>query len=158
MPLGTEEGLDPGDIVLDGTQLRPSMERGTAAPPLTFPPMCVVTWLDGRIYQDTICHMEVGFGPGDIVLDKDPAPPHRKGHSRPPLFGWCLLWLNGCPSQQLLSSCSLSSIVFVEFLLVSASLLKMNYRICETGFYNGEWKLQDLLMSPECFRNAQVCI
>jgi len=31
MPLGTEVGLGPGDIVLDGTQLP---KRGTAAPPL----------------------------------------------------------------------------------------------------------------------------
>jgi len=26
---------------------------------------------------------EVGFGPGDIVLDGDPASPHRKRHSSP---------------------------------------------------------------------------
>ena len=30
---------------------------------------------------------EVGVGPGDIVLDGDPALPHGKGHSRPRLFG-----------------------------------------------------------------------
>jgi len=33
---------------------------------------------------------EVGLGPGDIVLDRDPALP-KKGH-RTPLFGSCLLW------------------------------------------------------------------
>jgi len=28
------------------------------------------------------CHgMEVGLGPGDFVLDGDPAPPQEKGHS-----------------------------------------------------------------------------
>jgi len=44
---------------------------------------------------------EVGLGPGHTVLDGDPAP-----HStRSPLFGPCLLWPNGRPSQQLLSSC-----------------------------------------------------
>jgi len=32
---------------------------------------------------------EVGLGPGDIVLDGDPAPP--KG-AQPPIFGACLLW------------------------------------------------------------------
>jgi len=32
--------------------------------------------------------MEVGLGPGYIVLDEDPAPP--KGHS-PQIFGPCLL-------------------------------------------------------------------
>ena len=31
MPLGTEVGLSPGDIVLDGDQAAPG--RGTAAPP-----------------------------------------------------------------------------------------------------------------------------
>ena len=30
----------------------------------------------------------------------------KKGHSSPPLFGPCLLWPNGRPSQQLLSSCA----------------------------------------------------
>jgi len=47
---------------------------------------------------------EVGLGPGDIVLDWDPLP-HGKGHSSPSLFGPCLLWPNGRPSQQLLSFC-----------------------------------------------------
>jgi len=46
---------------------------------------------------------EVGLGAADIVLDGDPAPP-RKGE-RPPVFGPCLLWPNGRPSELLLSSC-----------------------------------------------------
>jgi len=50
--------------------------------------------------------MEAGLGPGDIVLDGDPAPP-KKDTAAPPLFGPCLLWPNGRPSQQLLSSCTL---------------------------------------------------
>ena len=40
---------------------------------------------------------EVGLGPGDIVLDGDPAPPQWKGQSSPPLFGplvWaCVPWV-----------------------------------------------------------------
>jgi len=48
--------------------------------------------------------MEVGLGPGHAVLDGDPAPP-RKGAQEPPLFCSCLLWPNGGPFQQLLSSC-----------------------------------------------------
>jgi len=43
---------------------------------------------------------EVGFGPGDIVLDGDPAPPKR-GHSTPATF-WPmsdLLWPNGWMGQ-----------------------------------------------------------
>ena len=30
--------------------------------------------------------MEIGLGPGHIVLDGDPALPHRKGYSSPPTF------------------------------------------------------------------------
>jgi len=37
---------------------------------------------------------EVGFSPSDIVLDGDPAPLRQKG-AEPPIFGLCLLWLNG---------------------------------------------------------------
>jgi len=44
---------------------------------------------------------EIGLGPGDIVLDGDPAPP--KG-AQLPIFGPCLLWPNGHPSQLLLGS------------------------------------------------------
>jgi len=46
---------------------------------------------------------EVGIGPGHIGR-WGPIPP-RKGHSSPPLFGRCLSWPNGRPSQLLLSSC-----------------------------------------------------
>jgi len=42
---------------------------------------------------------EVGLSPGDIVSHGDSAPP-RKGAQRPPLFGPCLLWPNGRPSQE----------------------------------------------------------
>ena len=42
--------------------------------------------------------MQVGLGPGHIVLDGDPAPPPPKGH-RPPIFGPYLLQPNGCMDQ-----------------------------------------------------------
>ena len=41
---------------------------------------------------------EVGFGPGHIVLDGDPAPTPPKGHS-PPIFGPCLLWTQPLPPK-----------------------------------------------------------
>jgi len=41
---------------------------------------------------------EVGFGPGDIVLDGDPAPPPPK-RGTAPNFGPCLLWPNGWMDQ-----------------------------------------------------------
>ena len=44
--------------------------------------------------------MEVGFGPGDFVLDGDPAPPPQRGGGRAPqIFGPCLLWPNGWMDQ-----------------------------------------------------------
>jgi len=46
---------------------------------------------------------EVGLGPGDIVLEWRPSSPPRKATQQPPLFGACLFWRNGRPSQQLLS-------------------------------------------------------
>jgi len=50
---------------------------------------------------------EVGLGPGDTVLDGDPAAPRKKAQqpASAPLFGPCLLRPNGRPSRQLLSSC-----------------------------------------------------
>jgi len=50
---------------------------------------------------------EIGLGPGD-VLDGDSALP-REGAQQPPLFGLCLSWPNGGPSEQLLSSCQYSA-------------------------------------------------
>jgi len=48
---------------------------------------------------------EVGLCPGDIVLDGGTAAPPQKA-ARSPIFGPCLLWPNGRPSQLLLSSCT----------------------------------------------------
>jgi len=40
--------------------------------------------------------VEVGLGPGDFVLDGDPAvPSSNRGRSLPPIFGPYLLWPNG---------------------------------------------------------------
>jgi len=43
--------------------------------------------------------MEVCFGPGHTVLDGDPVTLPKKGAQQPPLFGPCLLWLNGWMDQ-----------------------------------------------------------
>jgi len=48
---------------------------------------------------------EVGLGPGHIVLDGDPVGTYSPHSSPSPTFGPCLLWQNGRPSQQQLSSC-----------------------------------------------------
>ena len=43
--------------------------------------------------------MEVGLGPGDFVLDGDPAPHGSKRDNSPPIFGLCVLWPNGWMHQ-----------------------------------------------------------
>jgi len=43
--------------------------------------------------------MQVGLGPGHIVLGGDPAPPPQKGVRAPQIFGPCLLWPNGWKDQ-----------------------------------------------------------
>jgi len=82
MPLGTEVGLGPGHVVLDGNAAPPSPESDTAASePYFLAHVCcgqTAEWI--RIPFGT----EVGFSPGDIVLDGIPAAPtHGKGHNSP---------------------------------------------------------------------------
>jgi len=43
---------------------------------------------------------KVGLGPGDIVLDEEPAIPTTKGHSSP-IFGPRVLWPNGWMGQEI---------------------------------------------------------
>ena len=78
MPLDTEVGLSPGDIVLDRDLAAP--EKGHNASHFTFRPM------------------EVDLSPDHTVSDGDLAPPPKRGTSAPPLLGPCLLLPNGCPS------------------------------------------------------------
>jgi len=93
MPLVTEVGLSPGDIVL---YWDPALPKRGHTP--TFRPMSIVAkWLDGLSLGT-----EVGLGLGNIVLDGDPAAPKR---DTAPIFGLRLLWPNGRPSQLLLSTC-----------------------------------------------------
>jgi len=39
--------------------------------------------------------VEVGLGPGNFVLDGDPAPLPQKGGQSPSIFGRCPVWPNG---------------------------------------------------------------
>jgi len=49
MPLAMEVGLGSGDIVLDGTELLPPLQKGTAH---NFWPMSIVAkWLDASVYH-----------------------------------------------------------------------------------------------------------
>ena len=94
--LGMEVGLDRSHIVLDGD---PALLPKGAHPQFSAHVCCGQTagWIKMPV------GMEVSLDPGDIVLDGDPAPA-KTGHT-PTLFGRCLLWPNGRPSQLLLSTC-----------------------------------------------------
>jgi len=71
---------------------------------------------------------EVSLGSGHIVLDGNPAPP-CKGHSSPPLFDRWLLWPNGRPSQQLLSSCQNSFTVRLGSKFITSSSFSIPPRL-----------------------------
>jgi len=94
MKLGTEVGLGPGHIVLDGDP----------APPKGNSPQFSAHVHSGQMagWIKMLLDTEVGLGPGDCVR-WGPNSPQNKGHS--PNFGPCLLWPNGRPSQLLLSTC-----------------------------------------------------
>ena len=101
VPLGTEIGLGPGHIVLDGDPT-PSTEMGTAAPYFSAHIYCGQTAGWTKMPLGT----EVSLGPSYIVLDGNPASPTEMGTAHP-LLGPSLLWPNGRPSQPLLSSCKI---------------------------------------------------
>ena len=89
-------GLGPGNIVLDEDPAPPP-KRDTA-PQFSAHICCdqMAGWIKMPLGR------ELGLGPSDIVLDRNPAPLHKKGA---PMFGPCLLWPNGRPSQLLPSTC-----------------------------------------------------
>ena len=62
-----------------------------------------VLWPKGCMDEDTTWYGSRPR-PGHIVLAGDPAPFRERGTAAPPLFGPCLLYGHGRPSQLLLSS------------------------------------------------------
>jgi len=80
MTIGTEVGLDPSNIVLDGDLAPPPKIR--AQTPLIFAP-CLL-WRNGWMDQDITCYGD--RRPGDIVLEDDPSPPPQKKGRRPSNF------------------------------------------------------------------------
>jgi len=94
MPLGTEVGLGPGDIVLDGDPPPPPKKKG-AQQPHTFRPMSIVTkWLDA-----SKCHLLWRKASADAtLLDGDKLPRQEKG-VQPLNFQPMYFWPNGWMSQ-----------------------------------------------------------
>jgi len=88
-----EVGLGPGHIVLDGDPSPLPRKEGTA-PRFSTHVYCGQT---AGCIKMPLGIMEVGLGTGHIMLDGDPAL-LQKG-AQPPIFGPCLLWLNGWMDQ-----------------------------------------------------------
>ena len=89
MKLGTQVGLGPGHIVLDGDPAPPP-QRGTV-PQFSAHVHCGQTagWIK------TALGMEVGLAPGHIVLDGNPAPlAPKKGASQ-----CCVRWGRSSPPE-----------------------------------------------------------
>jgi len=80
-----EVGLHQSNIVLDEHPAYPG-QKGDKPPQFSAHVYCGQT--AGRIKMPL--GAEVGFGPGDVVLDGDPAPQLKD--ARPPVFVPCLLW------------------------------------------------------------------
>jgi len=89
MKLGTQVGLGPGHVVLDGDPT-PLPQRGKSSQfkaHICCGPMAA--WIK------MLLGMEINLGRGDHVLDGDHAPPPQKGGGASQIFGQCLLCLNG---------------------------------------------------------------
>jgi len=78
MPLGTEVGLGPDDIVLDG-DLTPPPQKGAEPPSPIFGPCLLSIWSMSIGWIKMAHIMEVSLGSGHIMLDVDPAPLFKKG-------------------------------------------------------------------------------
>ena len=92
MLLGTEVDLGPCNIVLDGDPASLT-ERCTALHFCGLRTLCpykppfgpCLLWPNGWWIRIPL-GMEVGLGPGDIVLDGDPASPQKGAQQPPPTF------------------------------------------------------------------------
>jgi len=90
MKLGVQVGLGSGHIVLDGSP--------APTPPKGHSPQFLAHIYCGKMagWIKMPLGRELGLSPNDIVLDGDPVPPPQKrGQSRHPILGPCLLWPNG---------------------------------------------------------------
>jgi len=94
MPLGTEVGLGPDNIVLDRVSAPPSPKEG-AEPPPQFSALVYCGQTTGWI--KVVLGMEADLDPGHIVLDGDQLLSLKGG--RPPIFSPFLLWPNGWMHQ-----------------------------------------------------------
>ena len=126
MPLGTEVGFSPGDLVLDGAQLSPEKKH---TPPNFVP--CLL-WPNGWMDEDATWYgRRAGHRPHCIRRGPSCT---RKGHiSPPPLFAHVYCG-HGRPSQLLLSSCYLG-IYLLGFTVQDWSL---NF-LCLQGIYLGKY-------------------
>jgi len=110
MPLATQVGLVPGDIVLDGDPAAPIPPKKEHRPPLFG--SCLL-WPNGWMDHDTTWYAgrpqprrQLRWGPSSLTERGTAAPKDGLGFTDThKARGPCLLWRNGRPSQLLLSTC-----------------------------------------------------
>jgi len=88
--LGTQVGLGPGHIALDGDPAPPA-PKGHSPP--NFRPTSVAAKMAAWIKMSL--GIELGLGPGDFVFGETQLPPEKRAHPPHAIFGPCLLWPNG---------------------------------------------------------------
>jgi len=96
MKLGTQVGLGPSHIVLDGDPA-PTFPKGEWSLPAKFSAHVYCGQTAG--WMKMPLGTKVGLSPGDSVLDGDPARSPQRGWSSLPNFGQFLLWPNGWMHQ-----------------------------------------------------------
>ena len=95
MKLGTQVGLGPGYIVLDGYPA-PLPPKGGGRCPQYLAYICCGQLAAGIKMP---LGMDVVLGPGHFVLDGDPAPPPKGVRTPKEIYGPRLLWPNGWMDQ-----------------------------------------------------------
>ena len=89
------------DTLSIGRQLKcAALNRGRYLYSAGWPSRWALAHILVQFYDDTLAP------PGEYDKMDCGRQPSRKWHKPPPLFGPCLLWPNGCPSQLLLSTCT----------------------------------------------------
>jgi len=94
--LGMEEGLDPGDFVLDGDPAPPPQKGGGARSPIFGP--CPL-WPNGWMHQYGTWHRGGPWSRLHCATLGPSSPPQKTGRSPFPIFGPFLLWSNGWMHQ-----------------------------------------------------------
>jgi len=136
IPLGTEVGVGPGHIVLDGDPAPP--RKGAQQSPIFGP--CLLLWPNSWMDQDTTWYGGRPRPRRYCVRWGSGSP--RKGAQQLPTFWPCLLWPNGHPSQQQQSSCKkacYSTAYYCSLIVKCCKQNEVKCTVCELFLYQSPY-------------------